>query len=134
MYWFLLWNQTAISKPPVLHTDVQLELGDLFINQFHSKKHQGQVIQVWVLVNESGSNRYTWKQVREIFISLDSLSLVGPNRAVTKVEPNERIYHPKLTKRILSFQPNVAQTNPTWILPNSNRRSRSSPIIVCGSD
>jgi hypothetical protein len=115
----------------VLHTDVQLELGDLFINQFHSKKHQAQVIQVWLLVKESGSNRYTWKQVRDMFISL---SLVVPNRAVTKVEPNEQIYHPKLTKRILSFQPNVAQTNPTWILPNSNRRSRSSPIIVCGSD
>jgi hypothetical protein len=131
MYWFLLWNQTAISKPPVLHTDVQLELGDLFINQFHSKKHQAQVIQVWLLVKESGSNRYTWKQVRDMFISL---LLVVPNCAVTKVEPNEQIYHPKLMKRILSFQPNVAQTNPMWILPDSNRRSRSSPIIVCGSD
>jgi hypothetical protein len=55
----------AISKPPALHTDVQTELGDLFMNQFYSEKHQAQVIQVWLLVKESGSNRYTWKQVRD---------------------------------------------------------------------
>ena len=63
MCWFMLCqcDQTAVSKPPALHTDVQLELGDLFMNQFYFKKHQAQVIQVWLLVKESSSNRYMWK-------------------------------------------------------------------------
>jgi hypothetical protein len=61
--WYSFWNKTAISKPVVLHTSVHLELGDLFINQFYSEKHQTQVIQVWVLVKGNGS-AYAWKQVR----------------------------------------------------------------------
>jgi hypothetical protein len=42
---------------------VHLDLGDLFINQFYSEKHQTQVIQVWVLVKGNGS-AYAWKQVQ----------------------------------------------------------------------
>jgi hypothetical protein len=59
----MVWNKDPINKPPVLHTDVPLELGDVFINQFHSKQHQSQVIQIWVLVM-GRLNNYTWKQVR----------------------------------------------------------------------
>jgi len=60
--WIMVWNKAAIDKPPVLHTDVPLELGDVFINQFYSTRHQSQVIQVWLLVMGRSSN-YTWKQV-----------------------------------------------------------------------
>lgn len=63
--WFFLWNQTAISKPRTLDPSATLELGDLFINQFHSKKHGGQVLQIWVLVKVEGSNDFLWKQVRD---------------------------------------------------------------------
>ncbi|KAH9054678.1 hypothetical protein EDB87DRAFT_1580355 [Lactarius vividus] len=44
--WFMVWNEQAISRPPVLHSMVQLELGDLFINQFYSARHSAQVLQV----------------------------------------------------------------------------------------
>lgn len=62
--WFMVWNGKAISRPPVLHTTVQLELGDLFINQFHSAQYGAQVLQVWLLVPEGGSTGYKWQQVR----------------------------------------------------------------------
>lgn len=64
--WFMLSNESAISKPPVLRMGVQLELGDLFINQFYSEKHKTQVLQVWLLVEKIGSNGYTWRQVRDL--------------------------------------------------------------------
>ncbi|KAI9437940.1 hypothetical protein BJY52DRAFT_1229915 [Lactarius psammicola] len=51
--WFMLWSKRAITKPPVSHMSVQLELGDLFINQFHSMEHGAHVLQVWLLVMES---------------------------------------------------------------------------------
>ncbi|KAH9064446.1 hypothetical protein EDB87DRAFT_1574956 [Lactarius vividus] len=82
--WFMVWNEQAISRPPVLHSTVQLELGDLFINQFYSARHGAQVLQVWLLVPTDGSTEYRWKQVRE----------------------NEKTYHPKLKNRTLAFQPN----------------------------
>jgi hypothetical protein len=63
----MAWNERAISKPPVLHTTVPLELGDLYINQFYSTHHQARVLQVWLLVTESGND--TWKQVRDKVIS-----------------------------------------------------------------
>jgi hypothetical protein len=47
----------------VLHTDVELEIGDLFINRFYSKMHKEQVIQVWLFVKERSLNKYMWKQV-----------------------------------------------------------------------
>ena len=62
----MLSNESAISKPPVLRMGVQLELGDLFINQFYSEKHKTQVLQVWLLVEKIGSNGYTWRQVRDL--------------------------------------------------------------------
>jgi len=62
----MLSNESAISKPPVLRMDVQLELGDLFINQFYSEKHNAQVLQVWLLVEKNGSNGFMWKQVRAL--------------------------------------------------------------------
>jgi len=62
----MLSNESAISKPPVLRMSVQLELGDLFINQFYSEKHKTQVLQVWLLVEKIGSNGYTWRQVRDL--------------------------------------------------------------------
>ncbi|KAI0281520.1 hypothetical protein BC826DRAFT_1111337 [Russula brevipes] len=108
-YWFMAWNERAISKPPVLHTDVPLELGDLYINQFYSTHHRAQVLQVWLLVTDGGNN--TWKQIGE----------------------SEKVHHPKLKKRVLAFQPSDTQTIPTWILPNTDRRQRATqPRIVLG--
>lgn len=65
-YWFLQWNKAAISKPPTLHTSVQLELGDIFINQFYVRQRETQV-QVWLLVAEGSSENhsYRWKQVQD---------------------------------------------------------------------
>ncbi|KAH9024440.1 hypothetical protein EDB83DRAFT_2527147 [Lactarius deliciosus] len=124
--WFMLWNKKAITKPPVLHTNVQLELGDLFINQFHSKEHGAHVLQVWLLVAEGVSKKnLIWKQVRE---SLHGL--VMPNSGA-KVAKSEKVYHPKLKHHILSFQPSDT-TTPTWILSNTDRRSRNMPQIVLG--
>jgi hypothetical protein len=65
--WFTVWNKTSIRRPYTLHTSVQLELGDLFINQFYSEQHQTQALQVWLLVKGSDSNNLTWKQVRDWF-------------------------------------------------------------------
>lgn len=65
-WWFLQWNKKAIVKPPILHMSVQLELGDLFINQFYSQQHSAQVLQIWLLVaDDSSSHSYRWKQVRD---------------------------------------------------------------------
>lgn len=68
--WFLLWNRKAIIKPPILHASVQLELGDLFINQFYSRQRDAQVLQVWLLVADDTSKieSHRWKQVRDEFI------------------------------------------------------------------
>jgi hypothetical protein len=63
--WFTIWSKTSIRKPYTLHTSVPLELGDLFINKFYSEQHQDQALQVWLLVKESGSNDFMWKQVRD---------------------------------------------------------------------
>jgi hypothetical protein len=66
--WFLQWNKKAIIIPPILHTSVELELGDLFINQFYARQHRSQVLQVWLLVAHGSSEnrrRYRWKQVRD---------------------------------------------------------------------
>ena len=65
-YWFLQWNKAAIGKPPVLYTSVQLELRDIFINQFYVRQRETQV-QVWLLVAEGSSENhsYGWKQVRD---------------------------------------------------------------------
>ncbi|KAH8994632.1 hypothetical protein EDB83DRAFT_2534613 [Lactarius deliciosus] len=124
--WFMLWNKKAITKPPVLHTNVQLELGDLFINQFHSEEHGAHVLQVWLLVAEGVSKKnLIWKQVRESL-----RGLVMPNSGA-KVAKSEKVYHPKLKHRILSFQPSDT-TTPTWILSNTDRRSRNMPQIVLG--
>jgi len=122
--WFTLWSKRAITKPPVLHTSVQLELGDLFINQFHSTEHGAHVLQVWLLVMESKSKKNPiWKQVR------DSLhGLVTPNSGA-KIAESEKVHHPKLKHHILAFQPSDT-TTPTWILSNTNRRSRNMPQIV----
>lgn len=61
--WFAVWNKTSISKPYTLHSSVQLELGDLFINQFYSEQHGTQAIQVWILVKGDKSNNFMWRQV-----------------------------------------------------------------------
>ncbi|KAF8261410.1 hypothetical protein EI94DRAFT_1810325 [Lactarius quietus] len=62
--WFMVCNKKAIAKLPILHTSVQLELGDIFINQIYSKEHSAQVLQVWLLVMESRKKR-KWKQVQD---------------------------------------------------------------------
>ncbi len=122
--WFMLWSKRAITKPPILHTSVQLELGDLFINQFHSTEHRAHVLQVWLLVTESKSKKNPiWKQV------WDSLhGLVTPNSGA-KIAESEKVHHLKLKHCILAFQPSDT-TTPTWILSNTNRRSRNMPQIV----
>ncbi|KAH9997445.1 hypothetical protein BJV74DRAFT_794939 [Russula compacta] len=61
-HWFWLWSKWAITKPPVLHISVQLELGDLSINQFYSEWHNAQVIQIWLLIIENSSKNHLWKQ------------------------------------------------------------------------
>ncbi|KAI0285544.1 hypothetical protein BC826DRAFT_972996 [Russula brevipes] len=110
--WFMVWSERAISKPPVLHTSIPLELGDLYINQFYSTHHHAQVLQVWLLVTDSGKD--TWKQG-------------------TKIGESEKVHHPTLKKRVLAFQPSDTQTIPTWILPNTDRRQRATqPRIVLG--
>lgn len=74
--WFTVWNKTSIRKPYTLHTSVQLELGDLFINQFYSEQHQTQALQVWLLVKGGDSNNSMWRQVRDRFhLAL----LIGPD-------------------------------------------------------
>ncbi|KAH8976922.1 hypothetical protein EDB86DRAFT_3093780 [Lactarius hatsudake] len=108
--WFMVWNEQAISRPPVLHLTVQLELGDLFINQFYSARHGAQVLQVWLLVPKDSSKEYIWQQVRE----------------------NEKTYHPKLKNRTLAFQPNDTRTVPSWVLRNTDCRQRAMPQIVLG--
>ncbi|KAH9160275.1 hypothetical protein EDB89DRAFT_2082098 [Lactarius sanguifluus] len=96
--WFMVWNEQAISRPPVLHLTIQLELGDLFINQFYSARHGAQVLQVWLLVPKDSSTEYQWQQVRE----------------------NEKTYHPKLKNHTLAFQPNDTWTVPLWVLRNTD--------------
>jgi len=63
--WFIVWSESAISKPYALKPSVTLELGDLFISQFYSEKHQQLALQVWVLAKVKGSNDFLWKQVRD---------------------------------------------------------------------
>ena len=79
---FMVLNKKAIAKPPVLHMSVQLELGDLFINQFYSKEHSAQVLQVWLLVMESGKEKknFVWKQVRDNFCGLAMPNLLTLER------------------------------------------------------
>lgn len=60
-----------------------------------------------------------------------SPTLIASNGGV-KVGPDEKIPHPLLKNRILSFQPSTTQTIPTWILPNTSRKSRAAPVIVLG--
>ncbi|KAF8487860.1 hypothetical protein F5888DRAFT_1639673 [Russula emetica] len=105
--WFTVWNKTSIRKLYMLHTSVQLELGDLFINQFYSQQYQSQALQVWLLVKESDSNNLIWRQV----------------------VPNEKTFHPKLKTCVLGFQPNDTSV-PTWIKPETERRLRAMPPIV----
>ena len=62
--WFMLWSKKAIVKPPVLHTSVQVELGDLFINQFYSREHSSQVLQIWLITESRSKGHFIWKQVR----------------------------------------------------------------------
>ena len=90
-YWFTVHNKKAISRPPVLHTSVQLELGDLFINQFYSKEHSARVLQVWLIEMENGKkkNNFTWKQVRDFFHGqvmpncTSARRLLSPKRSTT---------------------------------------------------
>ena len=56
--------------------------------------------------------------------------LIVPDGGV-KVDKNEKISHPKLKTRVLGFQPNDTSI-PTWIKPNTDRRSRAMPLIVNG--
>jgi hypothetical protein len=75
-WWFLQSFRKAITMPPILHTSVQLELGDLFINQFHSREHGALVLQVWLLVADGSSRNhsYRWKQVRDkVYLTLSVL-------------------------------------------------------------
>ena len=78
-WWFIVLNKKAIAKPPVLHTSVKLELGDLFINRFYSKERSAHVLQVWLLEPEKHSKQKVvkWRQVR------DFLCLVMPNVKLT---------------------------------------------------
>lgn len=107
--WFTVWNKTSISKPYTLHTNVQLELGDLFINRFYSEQHQTQALQVWLLVKRSDSNNFMWRQV----------------------DPTEKTFHPSLKTHLLGFQPNDTSV-PSWIKPSTDRPSRAKPLIVNG--
>jgi hypothetical protein len=127
--WFMVCNKKAIAKPPVLHKSVQLELGDLFLNQFHSKEHSTQVLQVWLLGTKGGKQRKEigWKQVRDFFCGLVTLNLTFG----VKISQSEKVPHPKLKHRFLSFQPSDT-TIPTWILSNTDRRTRNLPQIVLG--
>ena len=85
----------------MLHTSVQLELGDLFINKFYSERHQAQALQVWLLVKGSNSNSLMWEQVRDWF-RLAFFALIVPDQG-PKVGPDEKTSHPKLQMRVLGF-------------------------------
>lgn len=121
--WFLLENESTISKPRTLHSSSKLELGDLFINKF--AKDGGYALQIWMLTKAKGSTDVLWKQVRHSFL----FGGLVPDCEI-KVVPNEKTYHPKLKDRILSFRPSDARTEPTWIKPGTNRPSRAMPLIV----
>lgn len=125
--WFYVWSESAISVPYTLHTSVTLELGDLFINQFFSKKRQELAYQIWVIVELK--NEFWWRQVRVLLVFFGSIvSDYG-----MKVIPNQKTYHPKLRDRILAFLPDEtknAPRPPTWIKEKSARPSRVMPLIV----
>ena len=56
-------NEGAVKKPPVLHTTVDLQLGDLFINKYHSTSYNDDVLQVWLLKTTSECESLQWIQV-----------------------------------------------------------------------
>jgi hypothetical protein len=66
-WWFMVLNKKAITKLLLLHTSVQLELGDLFINRFYLKEHSVHVLQVWLLELEKCSKQKVvkWRQVQD---------------------------------------------------------------------
>ena len=49
-----------------------------------------------------------------------------------KIAEDEKVHHPTLKKRILSFQPNTSQITPAWVLSNTERRRKDMPHIVHG--
>jgi len=57
-------------------------------------------------------------------------SLMVPDHG-TKVEANQKTFHPELKTHVLGFQPNDTSI-PSWIKPNTDRRSRATPLIVHG--
>ena len=58
--WYIVLGSAAIKKPPILHSTIDLELGDLFLNKYLSSSHGRDVLQVWLLKLEG---EYYWHQV-----------------------------------------------------------------------
>ena len=44
--WFSITNATAIKQPPILHSSMALEVGDIFLNKYVSALCEGDVLQV----------------------------------------------------------------------------------------
>lgn len=59
-HWYIVLGSAAIEKPPILHSTIDLELGDLFLNKYLSSSHRRDVLQVWLLKLEG---EYYWHQV-----------------------------------------------------------------------
>ncbi|KAI0055572.1 hypothetical protein BV25DRAFT_1921717 [Artomyces pyxidatus] len=103
--WFSYPSSRNTERPPVLHASVDLEIGDLFIQNYPSQTQRREVMQLWVLQDDVDGSLY-WKEAR-----------VGETT------------HPLFPKRILSFQQRQT-TAPTWVVANTLRRYRNAPIVV----
>ncbi|KAH9021470.1 hypothetical protein EDB85DRAFT_2000688 [Lactarius pseudohatsudake] len=105
--WYIVLNSGAIQEPPLLHSTIDLELGDLFLNKYLSASHGKDVLQVWLLL--SGEGGYYWSQVS--------------SKVSGKTE------HPKLPGFVLSFLPSDL-SSPSWVRRNTERRRRERPRIL----
>lgn len=78
----MVLNKKAIAKPPLLHTSVKLELGDLFINRFYSKERSAHVLQVWLLElgKRSEQKVVKWRQVRDLCLLMPNVNLTAEQR------------------------------------------------------
>lgn len=66
--WYTILSLNAIQKPPMLHTTIDLEVGDLFINKYVSTSYKKDVLQVWLLLPAIEGEGLQWNQVRYLFV------------------------------------------------------------------
>jgi hypothetical protein len=80
--WYSIYSTTAIKQPPILHSSMELQVGDIFLNKYLSASRKGDVLQLWLLLErESKEEGYYWSQVHSLCSLCPHLS--GSNRHIT---------------------------------------------------